>query len=69
MYEYFITLISAREKLLVCDVTNLPYMDTNLQSISIYGYFVPSLTAYYPCADIELNLRMIMLWTNTLKCW
>ena len=37
-----IILISAREKLRVCDVTNLPY-----------GYFVTSLTAYYSCADID----------------
>ena len=39
-------LISAREKLAVCDVTNLPYMDINWKYISIYGYFVTSLTAY-----------------------
>ena len=30
------SVISAREKLAVCDVTNLPYMDINWQSISIY---------------------------------
>ena len=49
--------ISACEKLAVCDVTNLPYMDTNWQSISTYGigYFVTSLTAYYSCADINLS--------------
>ena len=29
-------LIPAREKLTVCDVTHLPYMDINWQSISIY---------------------------------
>ena len=33
--------------------TNLPYMDINWQSISIYGYVVTSLTAYYSCADIK----------------
>ena len=47
--------ISAREKLAVCDVTNLPYMDINRQSISIYGYLVTSLTVYYSCADININ--------------
>ena len=51
-----IYVISAREKLTVCDVTNLPNMDINWQSISIYGYFVTSLTAYYSCADINQSL-------------
>ena len=47
-------LLSAREKLTVCDVTNLPIMDINRQSISIYyGSFVTSLTAYYSCAGIS----------------
>ena len=46
-------LISSREKLVVCDVTNLPYMDINWQSISIYGHFVASLSAYYSCANIR----------------
>ena len=46
-----IRLIGAREKLTVCDVTNLPYMDINRQPISIYGSFVTSLTAYNSCAD------------------
>ena len=41
--EYQVPLTSALEKLAVCDVTNLPYMDINGQSISIYGYFVTSL--------------------------
>ena len=38
----YVLIISAREKLAVCDVTNLPYwyIDINWQSISIYGYFV-----------------------------
>ena len=35
--------------------TNLPCMDINWQSISIYGKFVTSLTAYYLCADIKLK--------------
>ena len=48
-----VSIISAREKLAICDVTNLPYMDINWQSISIYGYFVTSLIAYYSCADIS----------------
>ena len=32
-------LISAREKLAVCYVTTLPYMDVNWQSMSIHFYF------------------------------
>ena len=48
-------LISSREKLAVCDVKNLPYMDINRQSISIYGDFVTSLTAYYSCGYISLS--------------
>ena len=46
-------LISAREKLAFCDVTNLPYMDINWQSISIYGEFMTLPTTYYSCADIS----------------
>ena len=43
-----------RENLAVCDVINLPYMNINWQSISIYyGYFVTSLTAYYSCENIN----------------
>ena len=49
-------LISTHEKITVCDVTNLPYININCQYISIYGYFVKSLTAYYSCADISLSL-------------
>ena len=45
-----------REKLAVCDVTNLPYMGINWQYISIYGDFVTSLTAYYSCADISMKI-------------
>ena len=30
-------------------------MDINLQTITIYGDFVTSLTAYYSCADISLH--------------
>ena len=48
-------LITAREKLTVCDVTNLPYMDINWQSISIYGYFVTSLSAKFSLADINIS--------------
>ena len=49
-----IYIISACEKLTVCDVTNLPHLDINWQSIFIqYGYFVTSPTAYYSCADIR----------------
>ena len=44
-----------------CDVTNLPYMAINWQSISIYGDVVTSLTAYYSCAEINsLNLNWII---------
>ena len=50
---HLILTLSKREKLAVCDVTNLPYMDINWQSISIYGYFVTSLVAYYSRADIN----------------
>ena len=46
-------LISSREKLAVCDVTNLPYMVINRQPISIYCDFVTSLTAYYSCGYIS----------------
>ena len=35
--KYQDALISAREKLTVGDVTNLPYMDKNRQSIFIYN--------------------------------
>ena len=45
--------ISVREKLAVCDFTNLPYMDMNWQSLYMYGYFVTSLVAYYSRADIN----------------
>ena len=51
MFDQDFVLISEREKLAVCDVTNLPYLDINWQLISIYGYFATSLTAYYSCAD------------------
>ena len=44
-------LLSAHEKLAVCDVTNLPYLDINWQSMSIYGNFLTSLSAYYSCAE------------------
>ena len=53
--------ISAREELTVCEVTNLPYnMEINWQSISIYDYFVTSLNASYSCADInsKFDLRI-----------
>ena len=53
-------LISALEKLVVCDVTNLPYMDINRQSISLYGYFVTSLTAYYSGADINYCFSILI---------
>ena len=57
--------------LAVCDVTYLPYMDINLQSISIYGYFVTSLTAYYSCADtscLKLDLsRVTMLMIGSIS--
>ena len=45
-------LIFAREKLTVCDVTNLPY--DNTFPYMVIGYFVTSLTAYYSCADINM---------------
>ena len=32
-------------------------MDINGQSISIYGDFVTSLTAYYSCADTSINIK------------
>ena len=51
-----VLLISVREKYAVYDVTNLPNMDLNWPSISKYGYFVTSLTAYYLCADITSQL-------------
>ena len=63
-------LISTREKLTVCDVTNLPYMDINRQSISIYGYFETSLTAYYSCEDINILpqvlglMKMLFIWSS-----
>ena len=50
-----IILYSTREKLAVCDVMNLPYMDINWKYIPIYGYFVTSMTAYYSCADINIT--------------
>ena len=37
-------------------------MDINWQSVSIYGYFVTSLTAYYSCADIRLSDYMLYYW-------
>ena len=56
-------IISAREKLTVCDVY-LPYMDINLQFIFIYGYFVTSLTAYYSCEDINSRYRGLLQAVN-----
>ena len=52
---YIKALILPREKLAVCDVTNLPYMDINWESIPIYGDFVTSLSAFYSCADINIK--------------
>ena len=43
-------------QLAVCDVTKLPYMDINSQSISIYGDFVTSLTAYYSWSGIKQSI-------------
>ena len=51
-------LISAREKLAVCDVTNLPYMDVNWQSISIYDYFV---ACHWP-PTIRVRILDLMYW-------
>ena len=34
-------------------------MDINWQFISIYGYYVTSLTAYYSCADISIHLSLL----------
>ena len=50
-------MISAREKLAVCDVTKLPYgyMDINWQSITIYDDILTPLTANYSCADINFT--------------
>ena len=45
--QEILRVLSAREKLAVSDVTNLPNKDINCQSISIYGDFVTSLNAYY----------------------
>ena len=56
------SLMSAGEKLALCDVTNLPYMDIDWQSISIYGHFVTSLTVYYSCADINTMLNCIYVY-------
>ena len=47
-----VSLISARKHLAVCDVTNVPYMEINWQSLSIYGYLVTWLAADYLCAGI-----------------
>ena len=63
-------LIPDREKYAICDVTILPYMEINWQSISIYSYFVTSLTAYYSCADIIwwekliFEIRFLFLWSE-----
>ena len=64
-----IELISARVKLEVCDVTNLPYMDINWQYISIYGYFVTSLTAYYSCGDIKYPYIIVDLCHEVTVHW
>ena len=45
-------LISAHKQKAVSDLTNLPYMETNCQFISIYGQFVTSQTASFSRADI-----------------
>ena len=51
--------ISARKMLTVCDVKNLLYIDTICQSISIYGYFVTSLSAKSLRADISSSLASL----------
>ena len=35
-------------------------MDINLQTITIYGDFVTSLTAYYSCADISIMMYTLV---------
>ena len=64
-------LISAREKIAVCDVTNLPYMDINWQSISIYGYLVTSLTYTAVClkpgALEESCVYVVWVWLSSLS--
>ena len=62
----YLLLIPAREKLAVCDVTNLPYMDINWQFISIYHDFVTSLPAYYSCADIS-NSKLCYTFNSKLE--
>ena len=56
--------MSAREKLTVCDVTNLPYYGYKLTiHFHINGYFVTSLTAKFSHADIT---KGYYIYTNLL---